>query len=90
MCTDNGYTDKDTKEANDEKNKTDEKMKNGIILDRSCTDVIMCIIFTVFFFGCFGTAAYGYAEGDPVLLITPYDSDGNICGITDGYDNYLY
>lgn len=46
-------------------------------MDRSCTDVFMCIIFTVFFCGMFATAAYGYKYGDPTKLITPFDSSGN-------------
>lgn len=51
-------------------------MKNGVVLDRKCTDVLMCAIFTLFFCGLFATAAYGYAKGDPSKLITPFDSDG--------------
>jgi choline transporter-like protein 2/4/5 len=46
-------------------------------MDRHCTDVIMCLIFTFFFCGMFATAAYGYAKGDPSRLITPFDSDGS-------------
>ena len=46
-------------------------------MDRSCTDAWMCIIFTVFFIGMFATAGYGYANGDPSKLVTPFDSDGN-------------
>ena len=51
-------------------------MKDGVVMNRKCTDVIPCMIFTVFFCGMFATAAYGYAKGDPYRLITPYDSDG--------------
>jgi len=45
-------------------------------MDRSCTDVFMCLIFFVFFCGMFATAAYGYYKGDPTKLINPYDSSG--------------
>jgi hypothetical protein len=51
-------------------------MKNGIIMERSCTDIFMCIIFFVFFLGMFATAAYGYHKGDPYKLIVPIDSSG--------------
>jgi hypothetical protein len=51
-------------------------MKNGIVMERSCTDVFMCIIFFVFFLGMFGTAGYGYHKGDPYKLIVPIDSSG--------------
>jgi choline transporter-like protein 2/4/5 len=47
-------------------------------MNRHCTDVIMCILFLIFFCGMFATAAYGYAYGDPTKLITPFDTDGNI------------
>lgn len=49
-------------------------------MERSCTDVWMCIIFFLFFVGMFATAIYGYIHGDPSKLITPFDSDGNQCG----------
>ncbi|CDW74451.1 UNKNOWN [Stylonychia lemnae] len=75
------YVEKDIQTANDEKNKTPPELQNGVVTDRQCTDVFMCIIFTVFFCGMFATAAYGYAKGDPVKLITPFDSDGNQCGL---------
>jgi len=51
----------------------------------------MCMIFTLFFCGMFATAAYGYKFGDPKLLVTPFDTDGNLCGSgnTSAY-TYLY
>jgi hypothetical protein len=45
-------------------------------MDRKCTDWWMCVIFVVFFAGMFATAAYGYHNGDPYNLITPFDADG--------------
>lgn len=51
-------------------------MKDGVVMNRRCTDIIPCLIFTFFFCGMFATAAYGYSKGDPYRLITPYDSDG--------------
>jgi len=69
-------------------------MKNGLNYgDRSCTDIPMCLVFCVFIIGMFCTAAYGYANGDPYKLVTPFDSDGRICGSegtpTEGYP-YLH
>ena len=46
-------------------------------MNRKCTDVLVCIIFFIFFCGMFATAAYGYAFGAPSRIITPLDSDGN-------------
>ena len=56
-------------------------MKNGIVMDRKCTDWWMCIIFFLFFLGMFATAAYGYAKGDPWQLITPFDSKSNLTNL---------
>ena len=46
-------------------------------MERSCTDLFICFIFTLFFFGMFATAAYGYKFGNHSKLITPFDVDGN-------------
>lgn len=56
--------------------KDNEKLKDGIVMDRRCTDKLMCLIFFVFFGGMFATAAYGYKFGDPSKLVTPFDADG--------------
>ncbi|XP_050412083.2 choline transporter-like protein 2 isoform X1 [Patella vulgata] len=53
---------------------------NGPIKNRSCTDVICCIVFVVFILGLAVVAYFGYAYGDPKLLLYPQDSDGNLCG----------
>jgi hypothetical protein len=47
------------------------------------------MIFSIFFLGMFATAAYGYSQGNPNKLITPFDSQGNQCGINNTYQ-YLY
>lgn len=51
------------------------ELKEGIIMNRGCTDICMCFTFTLFFMGMFATAIYGYIYGDPTKLITPFDSD---------------
>jgi hypothetical protein len=47
-------------------------------MDRRCTDKLMCIIFFIFFCGMFAVAAYGFKNGSPSRLVTPFDSDGKI------------
>ena len=59
-------------------------------MDRKCTDVLVCLIFSVFFCGMFATAAYGYAKGDPMKLITPFDTNGNQCGSSGNLVNYKF
>ena len=48
--------------------------------DRSCTDIICCIVFLVFLVAMLGVSGFAIANGDPVNIISPYDSVGNKCG----------
>lgn len=48
--------------------------------DRSCTDVLCCIIFLVFIASMVGITGYAVTQGDPRKIITPFDSVGNRCG----------
>lgn len=48
---------------------------NGPVANRSCTDVICCLLFLAFCVGMAGTAAYGFINGDPILLLTGWDYD---------------
>ena len=45
-------------------------------MNRSCTDPICCLIFVAFIAGMAATAAYGFANGNPKLLLTTWDADG--------------
>ena len=57
-----------------------DELANGPIEKRSCTDIPCCCIFLVFIAGMFLASMYGYTRGDPKLLLTMWDSDGNGCG----------
>jgi len=57
--------------------------KQGMVMDRICTDVIFCFIFVVFCVGMVGISGYALAMGDPMAVLTPFDSDGNRCGYPD-------
>ncbi|XP_076454507.1 choline transporter-like protein 2 [Babylonia areolata] len=57
----------------------DPKFK-GPLAKRSCTDIICCIIFLVCVAGLAVCSILGYARGDPVKLVYPTDSFGNVCG----------
>uniref|UniRef100_A0A0B7B198 Choline transporter-like protein n=1 Tax=Arion vulgaris TaxID=1028688 RepID=A0A0B7B198_9EUPU len=54
---------------------------NGPNKNRSCTDVICCLVFIVFLAGLVVVAYFAYVYGDPKLLIYPQDSEGNLCGL---------
>ena len=55
-------------------------MKNGPMKDRSCTDIICCLIFIAFIAGMVITSGYGLTKGDPEILLTTWDADKNACG----------
>ena len=55
-----------------------DKLVNGPIMERTCTDILICFIFLVFLAGMFGTAIYGYSKGNPKLLLTAWDSDSKL------------
>jgi hypothetical protein len=71
------YTDKDKSSANSPENQSDEKIKDGPVKNRSCTDCLMCIFFIAFLAGFVIATAYGLSLGDPYKLITPIDYSGN-------------
>jgi hypothetical protein len=71
-----GYSD-DNKNAAAE-NKIDQR---GMKFDRSCTDILCCLIFTAFFVGMIGISGVALGSGDPLKIFTPFDSDGNQCGM---------
>ena len=75
-----GARKEDIEEANLEKNRLKAGERGMKFKDRSCTDVICCLIFTVFIFVMIAISAYGFMNGDPVKIMTPFDSDGNKCG----------
>lgn len=70
--------------------KMNPKLENGPAANRTCTDICCCVIFIAFIIGYIGIFVYGVINGDPWKLVTPFDTDGNGCGHTDGYGNYKY
>ena len=67
-----------------------QELGNGPFNQRRCTDMLCCLIFTLFIVGMGVCTIFGYAHGDPNKLVSPIDGDGNICGVTDGYQDYPY
>ena len=51
-------------------------------MDRGCTDILCCLIFVAFIVGMVYSAGFGIMYGDPYLLLTTWDYDGNGCGYT--------
>ena len=80
------------KEDLEEAEKEKENMKvveGGIEWERSCTDVLCCLIFIAFIAAMLGVSGYALSTGDPMNIITPFDSDGNKCGeVGTDFENY--
>ncbi|CAH3185951.1 unnamed protein product [Porites evermanni] len=53
---------------------------NGPIKNRSCTDIICCILFVLYIVGMVALGIFAYIKGNPYKLLNSVDSDGNICG----------
>lgn len=68
----------------------DKDIENGPSQNRGCTDIICCLIFLVFLGAYFFTFGYGVTNGNPWLLMTPFDTDGKGCGYDAGYENAKY
>jgi len=49
----------------------------GIEWNRSCTDILCCLIFLAFLVVMLGISGWALGTGDPYNIITPYDSVGN-------------
>lgn len=67
-----------------------DQLNNGPVNDRSCTDILCCLIFVAFFVGMVGACGYGYLYGNPVLLTTPWDGDSLGCGLNVTREDYPY
>jgi choline transporter-like protein 2/4/5 len=57
---------------------------------RRCTDLLCCFIFVAFIGGCVVVTALGFAQGNPNLVLYPYDEDGRQCGRDNSTLNYPY
>jgi hypothetical protein len=67
----------DIDDANKEENKITTK---GMKWERSCTDILCCLVFTVFLVVMVGLSFFAWTNGNPENIITPFDSVGNRCG----------
>ncbi|XP_031574217.1 choline transporter-like protein 4 isoform X2 [Actinia tenebrosa] len=60
----------------------------GPIEDRSCTDIICCILFVAYIIGMVVVGIIAFIEGDLDRLLLPTDSQGKVCG--KDYPNQKY
>lgn len=53
---------------------------SGPIKNRSCTDIICCLLFVVYIVGMLIVGILAFSWGDPIKLLYPTDTQGNVCG----------
>ena len=61
---------------------------NGPRSKRSCTDIICCLLFVIFWVFTIYIAIYGLQNGNLKNIAQPYDSDGNRCGVDRGFEKF--
>ena len=66
-----------------------ESLRNGPVRERGCTDILCALIFFAFVGAMVTLGIFGYRNGDPAMILYPYDSSGNQCGRPDT-DGSLY
>lgn len=76
------------KNASPDKKKKGEPLKydpnfKGPVTNRSCTDVICCIIFIIFILGFVVVSYFAFSRGDYKLLLYPMDTQKQLCGYGD-------
>ena len=70
-----------SKDMEDAVDHTPEKTgKAEIATDRKYTDCICCLVFLAWICGMMGVSFWSFGAGNPAILLTKFDSDGNICG----------
>lgn len=58
----------------------------GPIRNRSCTDIICCVLFFVFILGYIAVGLVAWVYGDPQQVLYPRNSSGAYCGIGENKD----
>jgi len=59
-------------------------------MNRRCTDLFCLAIFIVFAAGMGFVSYHGFQNGEPRILTSPLDADGNLCGFSSGFEDYPY
>ncbi|XP_060561475.1 choline transporter-like protein 2 [Ruditapes philippinarum] len=83
MCGGNQVDDDENTGEKYGKPKEHKKNFKGPIKNRSCTDIICCLLFVICVTGMVIVSAVGFGYGDPKKLVYPTDSEGNMCGVGD-------
>ncbi|KAM6921579.1 choline transporter-like protein 5-B isoform 2-T2 [Xenentodon cancila] len=52
----------------------------GPVQNRSCTDVVCCVVFVVVILGYIALGTVAWIHGDPRKIVYPTDSQGQFCG----------
>ena len=71
--------------------KDNSKITNeGLVEDRQCTDVLCLGVFIIFVLAMLGVVGYSIKVGNIGEALAPFDTQGNICGYSTGFEKYKY
>mmetsp|Transcript_48467 Transcript_48467/g.65806 ORF Transcript_48467/g.65806 Transcript_48467/m.65806 type:complete len:655 (-) Transcript_48467:96-2060(-) len=70
--------------------KNKDELENGPVMNRRCTDWPCCIVFVIFIVGMVGLSGFAFTQGNPTILLTGWDYDGNGCGYSEATKDYPY
>ena len=71
-------------------NKDKDRLKNGPPQNRTTTDILCCLIFIAFLGAMLTVFGYGVYKGNLSNITIGWDSDGNGCGYSPGYEDYPF
>ena len=66
------------------------RVKDGLIQERSCTDVLCFVLIIVMWICMTSVGSVAISNGDPYRLISPINDQGDVCGYTGGQENNPY
>jgi len=70
--------------------KADARVLMGPIKERKTTDCWCTLVFLAVFVVGIGMSVNAYNTGNFSKMVAPIDGDNNICGFSDGYEDYPY
>ena len=72
------------------KDSEDDQTFESPLNKHGCTDILCTVLFLIFLIALGFVSGFAYYYGKPTDLILPHDSEGNICGKSEGYENKKY
>ena len=66
----------------------EDHLQDGPTESRGCTDLLFLMLFVAYWVGFFIVCVFGFKNGDPKLIATPFDYRKQHCGFDKGFEDY--